>query len=503
VYRVLLIPAFAILLAALPALAAETDEDEDGVRAAAKAGGGIDKPALAAQLRPLLARRFGIGPDSVACRCLAAAVADKTGARLYAGSPRPAGFPDGVTDMALQRAGEAFDSFKPILPVLDRLNVPDAFRAVLHRYYGDLLLWPLRQDPPALDADQEVRRLETLSGGTAFLLRPDESLWSRIAGDPAYRALAALPPVRKWLLYRHLDAVNPCLRWNGSFAATTAETERRLNPRLGPDIARAPLDGRLFAIDPSLKPEGYDASEGHPEYLVVPVGGGLNQVICYRLSPPYWSVAPPPAVALELSRPRDVDVRGLWLRDARLLDGLDPDALDARGTLISDAAPIAGMRSLKKLRISSSRVSDLAPLRGLKLEFLEVEDTAVSSLVALADMPLKHLNLGRTRVTDLSPLAGMPLEHLEIHNSPVRDLSPVASLPLRYLRLQMDADYASLEPVLGHPTLTHVSDTPKATWIRENRQLLGRPVPAAALRESESRRATAGPDVCLDGLGAD
>src|SRR5262249_9028365 len=59
-------------------------------------------------------------------------------------------------------------------------------------------------------------------------------------------------------------------------------------------------------------------------------------------------------------------------------------------------------------------VSDLTPLRGMRLTELNVHGTAVRDLTPLKGMRLTFLHAQNTGVTDLTPLTGMPLEDLRL-----------------------------------------------------------------------------------------
>src|SRR5262249_29607280 len=86
-------------------------------------------------------------------------------------------------------------------------------------------------------------------------------------------------------------------------------------------------------------------------------------------------------------------------------------------------------------------VSDLTPLKGMPLEYLDLMNTRAADLAPLHGVPLKHLNLeGLRGVSDLSPLKGMPLEYLSLTGTSVSDLSPLKTMPLKSLRIDYRAD---------------------------------------------------------------
>jgi len=72
----------------------------------------------------------------------------------------------------------------------------------------------------------------------------------------------------------------------------------------------------------------------------------------------------------------------------------------------------------------------------MPLENLTICATQVSDLKPLKDLKLTSLNCDSSRVTDLSPLTNLPLTTLMIHNTNVSDLSPVRGMRLRSLVMQ-------------------------------------------------------------------
>ena len=82
------------------------------------------------------------------------------------------------------------------------------------------------------------------------------------------------------------------------------------------------------------------------------------------------------------------------------------------------------MNSLEKLFIVHTKVTDLSPLQGLRLKWLDVGGCNVGTIAPLRGMPLEQLVLGGTVVSDLSPLVGMPLKYLILAAIPARIFRP-------------------------------------------------------------------------------
>lgn len=120
--------------------------------------------------------------------------------------------------------------------------------------------------------------------------------------------------------------------------------------------------------------------------------------------------------------------------DLTPLKGLRLSGLIANNTRVRDLSPLRGMR-LSELTVSSTRVADLAPLQGMPLQRLDLLGTRITNITQLAGLPLKSLRLQDLNVADLTPLKGMPLNFLSLFNTRVSDLSPLAGMPLETLEL--------------------------------------------------------------------
>jgi serine/threonine protein kinase/Leucine-rich repeat (LRR) protein len=102
---------------------------------------------------------------------------------------------------------------------------------------------------------------------------------------------------------------------------------------------------------------------------------------------------------------------------------------------VTDISPVRALKELQKLRCPGSnsgkgRLSDLSPLRGMKLSRLDCGSTQVADLSPLKETKLTDLNCGTTLVADLRPLSGMPLTSLDCANDAISDFSPLHGMPL-------------------------------------------------------------------------
>jgi len=114
----------------------------------------------------------------------------------------------------------------------------------------------------------------------------------------------------------------------------------------------------------------------------------------------------------------------------------------------ADLSPVRALPWLRRLWADGNQLSDLSPLRGMKLTELSIPGTQVTDLSPLEKMPLKRLNISQTPVANLSALRGAPLESLNFAGSKVIDLSPIHGLPLGELEVDGTA-VADLSPLKG------------------------------------------------------
>ncbi|MGL4551741.1 MAG: protein kinase domain-containing protein, partial [Gemmataceae bacterium] len=165
---------------------------------------------------------------------------------------------------------------------------------------------------------------------------------------------------------------------------------------------------------------------------------------------------------------RDGKVVQAWLgklTDLTPLQGLsDLEELTlADAEALEDLSPLSGLK-LTALQIGPekpvgvSKVTDLSPLAGLPLETLTLyhlpegaDVTPVGAIPTLRTLHIEHahltdvrplrrlrltrLTLSRMPLTDLSPLAGMPLAMLNVYGSKVASLTPLKGIPLGSLNV--------------------------------------------------------------------
>jgi Leucine-rich repeat (LRR) protein len=151
-----------------------------------------------------------------------------------------------------------------------------------------------------------------------------------------------------------------------------------------------------------------------------------------------------------LSPLKGLRLKGLYVANTPVADlspvaGMPLESVEIGGTKVSSLAPLRGAK-LKWLKCAGSPVTDLSPLKGMPLESLECFQTGVSDLSPLKGMPLKQLTCWSTAVKDLSPLDGMPLEFLHCSATGVSDLSPLKGTKLQVLYLR-ETKVVDLSPI--------------------------------------------------------
>jgi hypothetical protein len=132
--------------------------------------------------------------------------------------------------------------------------------------------------------------------------------------------------------------------------------------------------------------------------------------------------------------------------------------LTVNHTRVSDLSPLKGM-PLTYLNCDETRVADLSPLEGAKLEKLYCAFTRVKDLSPLEGMPLELLHCSFTGVDDLSPLKGAPLERLQFASTNVSDLGPLRGMKLKALACSQTR-VADLAVIKGMPLTSLTADIP-------------------------------------------
>ncbi len=142
--------------------------------------------------------------------------------------------------------------------------------------------------------------------------------------------------------------------------------------------------------------------------------------------------------------------------DLKPLTGMKIEKLYLSNTAVSNLKPLAGM-PLQELMLVGTKVKDLGPLRGAPLQALWLNGTPVADITSLAGCPLISLTLQGTNVSDLGPLSRMmTLQRLHIGETPVSDLTPLKELRLTRLIFTPSKITKGLDVARNMKTLTEV-----------------------------------------------
>ena len=129
------------------------------------------------------------------------------------------------------------------------------------------------------------------------------------------------------------------------------------------------------------------------------------------------------------------------VRDLSPLQGL-PDLTNLEfftesGTPLADLSPLRGLK-LEQLDLGSMNhpICDLRGLEGMPLKSIEaINHFDILSLKALAKCRLKKLDLWGPPIEDLSPLRGQPITEINLNRTRVKDISVLKELPVTIVEL--------------------------------------------------------------------
>ncbi len=146
------------------------------------------------------------------------------------------------------------------------------------------------------------------------------------------------------------------------------------------------------------------------------------------------------------------------VRDISPLRGMKLEQLNLKETAVHDLEPLRGM-PLKHLFLpvagydkSLKKIIDLSPLQGMKLISFSISDCLINDISILKGMPLETVLLENLPVSDISVLKGMPLKTVHLENLPVSDISVLKGMPLEGLCLSQ-TQVTDLSPLENNTTL--------------------------------------------------
>jgi serine/threonine-protein kinase len=144
---------------------------------------------------------------------------------------------------------------------------------------------------------------------------------------------------------------------------------------------------------------------------------------------------------------------------------------------LRELSPLRALRGLSQLHLSGTSVTDLSPLKDMKIASLTCGGMKAADLKSIRGMKeLKILSLKSTPLRDLSPLEGMELWQLNLKGTSAVDLSPLRQMRLRELICDFEPK-RDTEILKSIATLEKINDLPAGEfWSREK----GEEAPIAA-----------------------
>ncbi len=119
---------------------------------------------------------------------------------------------------------------------------------------------------------------------------------------------------------------------------------------------------------------------------------------------------------------------------------------------LRDLSPLRGLK-LQMLDLSNNPVREIRHLKGMPLRVLYLENTGVVSLKSLSEARLRELRLNNSPVESLDGLQGQPLENLYAVKTRINDVEPLRKSNLRGLWLT-DSPVSDLSPLGGLPLVS-------------------------------------------------
>jgi internalin A len=130
---------------------------------------------------------------------------------------------------------------------------------------------------------------------------------------------------------------------------------------------------------------------------------------------------------------RELYLEQTQVKDLTPLRGMPLQTLYLSGSPVSDLSPVADC-PIAYLNLLGAPLTDLTPLKKLPLDTLWLNETKVEDLGPLETTPLVSLTLHKAPVRDISVLGRMPtLQRLHIGETEVTDLRPLKNLRLQRL----------------------------------------------------------------------
>jgi hypothetical protein len=145
--------------------------------------------------------------------------------------------------------------------------------------------------------------------------------------------------------------------------------------------------------------------------------------------------------------------------DISVVKGMQLEVLQLQETPVTDVSALAGM-PIRELNLKNIAVDKLDVIATLPLMTLWIPGTKVSDISQLAGKPMVSLDIEGTAVSSLDALATMTtLKRLNIVNTPITDLTPLKDLRLERIALTPQTITTGIEVLRSMPSLTQILTT--------------------------------------------
>ena len=163
-----------------------------------------------------------------------------------------------------------------------------------------------------------------------------------------------------------------------------------------------------------------------------------------------WIGKDPPDLTVTSVGELSLSLNKLPITDIEPLRGLPLGALDLTSTRVTNLAPLAGMRLTRFEYYSGGEATDLSPLRDMPIRRFAMQDRQLLEDVSpVANSMLIELIVEGCKVRDISAFRGCPLERVELNETLVRDHAPLRGMKLR--RLSVSPYFSDPSVLKGMP----------------------------------------------------
>ena len=190
---------------------------------------------------------------------------------------------------------------------------------------------------------------------------------------------------------------------------------------------------------------------------------------------------------MELNPGFDGKLVKLWKDGSPTIENGAVTELEFQVENVITISPLRALPGLQKLRFvvelpKTSRLSDLSPLRGMKLSELWCQNTDISDLSPLVGMQLTAIGCENTRVADFTPLRGMPFKNVACNGTQVSDLTPLEGMSLERIYFSPNNITKGIEVIRRMASIWQIGSrwdagvSPDIFWKKYDAGEFGKPI---------------------------